>query len=555
MKLLSLRSLITLFFICLFSLNLWAKGITVELDTSQIEVGQQLRMTLTYDPREAQGLPDLRPLQVDFNILATEQSTSYTVINGQARSIGQWGIVLEPKHTGIITIPALRIGALTSDPMQLNVNPSTHASPKPSTNSNISGVDTQDPVALTVSVDNKKPYLNQEILYKVRLISSRRLLDARYQPPQVEDAILFPLGESQQYQTTRGNVIYQVNEQIYAIFPQKSGPLHIIPPSLHALTEDFSPEPITLTGDAVTLQVQPLPTQMKRHEWLPSKLVRLQESYEQTETKLTQGATIVRNIELQAQGLVAQLLPEITFADTANLRIYPGQPERDNRIQQGELWGRYKLKITYVFPSVGMVELPAIKIPWFNVKTQKLELAELPAKTVEILPTVGAVKRLKTVISAPKKNTFITQSNRSSTPVAWELKPILLLYIIGIVMFISVLGAGLYQWAHISKPRRDLRAACRANDIERTKLALIAWGRQQWPDKNILHFTDLLSLLPEHSSLYSALQEFSRVVYYSGSITHWQGILLWQAIVTFKKDPTVNAISNSIIPPIYPIRK
>ena len=103
----------------------WAQGISVDLDASQIEVGQQVRLTLTYDPKEAQGTPDLSALRTDFTIIATEQAMSYTVVNGQARSIGQWGIVLEPKHSGMITIPAFHLGALTSVPVQLNVSPST----------------------------------------------------------------------------------------------------------------------------------------------------------------------------------------------------------------------------------------------------------------------------------------------------------------------------------------------------------------------------------------------------------------------------------------------
>ncbi|MGV3740363.1 MAG: BatD family protein [Gammaproteobacteria bacterium] len=549
-----MRQIIKLFFLCFFSFTAWAKGITVELDAAQIEVGQQVRLTLTYDPKEAQGIPDLRALQNDFTILATEQSTSYTVINGQARSIGQWGLVLEPKHTGMITIPALRIGPLTSEPIQLNVNPSTHAAAKQSTDQNMPVLDPEDATALTVSVDNKKPYLNQEVLYKVRLTSKHRLIDARYQAPQVEDAILFPLGDGQQYQTTRGGVVYQVDEQSYAIFPQKSGPLKITPPSLHALTYDFSPKPVTLTGDAVTLQIQPLPKHIVRRQWLPSKLVRLQESYEQTETKLSQGATIVRHIDLQAQGLVAQLLPEISFPDSADLRIYPGQTERDNRIQQGELWGHYKLKITYVFPRSGTVIIPAIKLPWFNVKTQKLELAELPAKTYEIM-AMGTAKKTKPLLAPPKKNNFLKKHVSSSHPPAWELKPIMLVWIALVIGILSLLvSAGVWVW-QISQPRRGLRAACHANDIERTKLALVAWGRQHWPNSNILHFTDIIPLLPEHSPLYKALQEFSRIVYRPDPMSHWQGAALWQAVKAFKKPHATQYTSDSIIPPIHPTRK
>lgn len=537
---------------------IWAQGIAVDLNASQIEVGQQVRLTLTYDPKEAQGTPDLSALQTDFNIVATEQAMSYTVVNGQARSIGQWGIVLEPKHSGMITIPAFHIGALTSVPVQLNVSPSTpHASSGQSATNNMPAADLKNDVALTVSVDNKSPYLNQEILYKVNLVTRHPLINVRYQAPQVDNAILFPIGEGQQYQTIREGVSYQVDEQLYAVFPQKSGPLVVVPPTLQALRYASNPQSVTLSGDVVTLQVQPLPKHFARREWLPSKLVRLRETYDQTATELVEGATIVRTIELQAQGLVAQLLPQISFPESPDLRTYPGQADQDNRIQQGELWGRSKMKVTYVFPRPGKIELPAIRVPWFNVKTQKLEMAELPGKSYDIR-SATPLKKPKPFKPKFKRHAVASQPSLDSHPISWEVKPIVLVWAAAVV---SILGLFFGLWnrgLRNLRPYRALRAACKSNDVMRTKAALVDWGCQQWPDKDIVHFIDIMPLLHKDDALYTTLQSFVVVAYHPEYTADWQGAALWHAIVAYTKHRAPKKAKRaraSVIPPIYPPRK
>ncbi|MCX7089860.1 MAG: BatD family protein [Legionellales bacterium] len=536
-------------------MSAWAAGISVDLDATQIELGRQVSLTLTYDPGASRGTPDLSALQTDFNILATQQSMSYSLINGQARSIGQWRIVLEPKHAGLITIPAIHIGSLSSTPMQLNV--SHVATPAPAAKDVQDGAPHPD-TTLLVTVDSKTPYLHQEVLYKVRLETRSRLADVRYQAPQVDNAILFPLGTGQESQMTRDGVVYHVDEQTYAVFPQKSGPLLITPPTLHALSYDFAPKPVSVTGDRVALEVKPLPKHTVRSTWLPSKLVRLQEHYDQAETQLKQGATVVRTIELQAQGLVAQLLPEIPFPENADLRTYADQAERDTRIQQGELWGRSKVKLTYVFPKAGKVVLPAIHLPWFNVKTQKMEMAELPAKPYDILSSDSepAVKPKPKPLLPPKAQPVTNAPVEPMRPAVWEWKPILVMGgALGIGASVLGLLFVLLRWRwRGSKPYRDLRAACKTNDIEATKLALVVWGNQQWAGTDMTHFTQILPLLREQDVLRTALQEFMTVLYHPKA-TVWQGAALWRAIQAFKKYPEPKSARAQIVPAMHPTRK
>ncbi|PJD92440.1 MAG: hypothetical protein CK424_05925 [Legionella sp.] len=530
----------------LLCINTYAAGLSADLDALSVELGKTVRLTLSYDPSEDQGMPDLSELRADFTILATEQSMSYTVINGQARSVAQWSIVLEPKKAGILVIPALSIGRLSSIPLQVSVNAAVPASRSDGGNHPASLAKTDGPT-LTADIQTDHPYLHQEILYTVRLLNRHRLMNVRYRAPHVDDAILFPLGQGREYQTTISGVLYHVDEQMYAIFPQKSGELTIAPPALHALIYDGTSTPISLEAKSLLVHVQPLPKQASIQTWLPSKLVRLREKYDEAATTLSQGATVVRSIRLQAQGLVAQLLPQITFEPTPGVSIYPEQAEKSNDVRQGELWGTTQLKITYVFTKTGTLQLPPVKVSWFNVKTKQFEVAELPAKTYLIQPkTTVAKPHARKVMSSPVAAEILPKN------LSWGLKHGLWIFLLtGIILFA---GVRCYRWrVRRSKPYEDVRDACLANDPRRAKKAIEHWATYQWPDKAPIHLADIEKLMDdpvcrEHlKCLIAAL--------YHPSNAAWQGKGLWHSIQSFKKPISGSKSKTPGLPPMNPTRK
>lgn len=534
----------------LFCLNAFAAGMSADLDSLSIDLGKTVRLTLTYDPREDQGVPDLSELRSDFTILATEQSMSYTVINGQPRSVGQWTIVLEPKKTGILLIPALSIGRLSSAPLQLSVNAAvtphvSSAAIDPATDQ----LSKTDGLTLTAEIDTEHPYLHQEILYTVRLLNRHRLMDVRYHPPHVEDAILFPLGQGRQYQTTVSGVSYHVDEQMYAIFPQKSGALTITPPTLEALLYDASPRPVSLEAKPIVVDVQPLPKKASIQTWLPSKLVRIQESYDQTATTLSQGATVVRSIRLQAQGLVAQLLPQMMFESSPGVSVYPEQAEKSNDVRQGELWGSTQLKVTYVFTKPGNILLPAIKVSWFNVKTKQFEVAELPAKTYVIRPKTSVTQKQARKDLLPQKHPEVVTKKR-----AWRLKASWLWA--AVLMGVIVLaGVGVYRWrARVSKASDEVRDACLSDDPGRAKVALERWARSQWPEKDIVHLADIERYVDD-AVFRDQLKVLIATLYHPSGPAAWHGKALWQCVQAFKQPKSRSKTKAPRLPPMNPSRK
>ncbi|MDP3562471.1 MAG: BatD family protein [Legionellaceae bacterium] len=523
--------------------NIAIAAVAIEISPATITIADLVRVTLTLDA-DNRTLPDLTPLSQDFNIIGTERHVSYTMINGQARSINQWSIVLKPKRIGVLPIPAIQIGQEHSLPSQVTVTPgSTQSSNNPD------NTDSADKSLLIAEVDQTKPFINQQVIYTVKLLNRQHLVDAQYQPPHIEDALLIPLGDGRHYQTVMNKQIYEVEEQQYAIFPQKKGHVSISPPSFNALVyDDFSPKRVELRAKSISLAVEPLPPNQTYQNWLPAKKVRLTESYGNSATTFLEGDTIVRTITLEAQGLIAQLLPSLAFTNSEQYNVYPDKPSIQNNLKQNELWGSSNLTVTYVLSKAGKVTLPAIQVPWYNSETKQYEIATTPEHTITVNAKAGSVSTKKiTTTKEPKTAVKI----KNSTISAKNYFSLIWMAIIGVLFFVIV-----WLWKkftlkskkHPAKPH-PLRAACKMNDPQRARAALMDWAKTCWPNKTILNLSDIpvsnLEFQKELALLSSVL--------YARNNVEWTGNKLWESFCALKsKRKTTNKKRKQDLPPINP---
>src|SRR3990167_1245932 len=192
--------------------------LSVQLDADHVQLGQPFRLTLTDDTPHSHDKPDLTSLQANFTLLGTQQMSSYTVINGQARALNQWVFLLTPKHIGLLKIPPITLGQKKTKETQIEVTEEDGSAVVSSAQE-----EKVPAVKFVKDVSKREPYVNQQVIYTVKLYVHRRLLDADYQPPQVKDALMVSLGEPRRYQTTEKGIAYTVQELQYAFFPQKSG--------------------------------------------------------------------------------------------------------------------------------------------------------------------------------------------------------------------------------------------------------------------------------------------------------------------------------------------
>lgn len=544
-------NIILLLFI--FSQNAWT-ALTAEITPQSAKPGETLTLIITDDSANSQNLPDLTPLQNDFTIAGMQRSFSYHITNGKTSHVAQWTILLKAKKTGVLTIPALRFNQGQTNPLSVEISKPMDSEDMATTKTKAN----QKDIFLTTEIDNPHPWINQQIIYTMRLHNSKKLLDYRYQPPEVENALLVPLGDSRQYHRIEQGKTYMVAEQRYAIFPQKSGELTIMPPVFTLLAHDVVPTEITTQNKPMTITVKPAPVEDSQF-WLPAKAIQLTETWDSTEQTLEQGNTLIRYIQIEAKGLPAQLLqslPALDFTTQAGYSVYPEKGKPGNTLSDGDLVGKYSFKVNYLMDKSGTITIPEVKLPWFNTETNQEETAILPARTVQVQAIVDHASAMKPRASqdaSPEKLAV-------KKPPSVMTHSSILYTIAGLFATLLAVSTGFWfgrKYAPASDKKNDkmylnqLRQACLANDPPAALKAVLSWARVHWPNTTILNLSDIMTRVQD-ASLRQQLQILSSIVYGPEKKVWWQGDALWQAIRDFLRVKPDHTGKRMNLPPMNP---
>lgn len=525
-----------------------AGTVTTRAEPMLIQPGESFRLILELDENAPSGLPNLDPLSHDFYITGRAHSTSYLYVNGKSQTTSRWEITLVPKYAGKVTVPAIQIGQARSKAITIKVSDEGN---KVANKPNQEAPDRA--VFIQTQASNKSPYLNQQVIYTIKIYHQASLLDAAYQPPQLTDALVIPLGQQKQYQVMEYGEPYMVEEQNYAFFPQKTGAQVLFPPKLQALIYEHVPRRVQASGQALTLDVKSIPESIAADTWLPAKRVELNESYDADGSVFDEGHTLTRTIHLKATGLPAELLPPIEFSQSDAFNTYQEQPERENSIDSKNIVGRSVIKVSYLLHKSGKIVLPEQKITWFNTETNQIETATLPEKTLNVQAS-GSI--------------LPTSNAKSSTPKAHR-KPLAITkhdtrkykYL---AAFSLLLAAGYGVFALVKRPtpnkakrkaKKLIQAACLNNNAKIVHQALVDWAKLNLPQENIPNLESITTHF-KSPELSHELQALSKALFDPSAAAKWKGQALWHAFSkacrTKSHKPDKHHKEKPTLPPINP---
>ena len=529
------RYLLWIFILC-YPLALSAT-VSSHVEPSTLTMGESFQLTLSMDNIQSSGTPDLMPLQTNFNIDATEHSVSSSIINGQSQTTNQWTIILSPKKTGTLPIPAIKIGQQSSAPSEVIVTIASH-----STQHTTSSF---DPIQLITETSARSAYINQQIHYTVKLYHRGQLLNANYQPPQLENTLIIPLGTSQGYQTSIHGQLYSVEEQHYALFPQKTGTQTLIGPSFQAVVYDDMPRRVQAKAESTTLIIKNKPLTYTGKHWLVAKAIYLTEHYDRRHKTLSEGSTLTRSITLEGIAVPAELLPSIAAKPNDAFGVYPEKPVLKNAIRNQDVVGTVTLQITYLLNQAGTVILPAYPITWFNTTTKQMETSTLPSRTLNVQSLKHAHQTTtvptRSTQTQPSTNTYPTKPiiNKAGSHLPWPW--------IAASFFACAWIMTLFFFIfrkHTSKPtlrkqsiNKSLREACLSNIPTQAQAAVIHWAKHQWPHASIVHLNDVIKCVHQEDDLREQLTHLSKALYSRTKHTPWDGKKLWDLLHTYRHAP------------------
>ncbi len=554
-----------------------ATTINVRSDRNPVATNESFRLIFESDG-SVDGEPNFKALEQNFEVMQQSQGTTMQIVNGQVSQARQWTVVLMPRRSGQLTIPAIAFGKDKSQPVVIGVTEATVSSEEP--NNSVLFFE----VSTTSAPETGNAYVQSQVIYNVRLFRAVNVANARLSEPVVSgaDAVVEKLGDDREFETTRDGRRYVVLERSYAIFPQQSGTVTIDPVSFEGqvvnrargMFDVFDQGgPIRrVRSAAVTLDVMPMPAGEEPQQWLPAREVKLIEEWPEgvdLSQPITAGEPLTWTLTLIADGLTAAQLPTITPVMPDGLKAYPDQAKQMNDKKQETLIGVRQEKIALIPVQAGEYQLPAIEVPWWNSQTGQREVAHLPARTLRVaaaagsnsgaamLPPLSENEQARPQVSS---SAVVTSSNDTT----WRVVSAVL----GLGWLLTVMAWWISrrtaehprepgresQMVDVSAVKQRVRKACLENHAVAAKEALLVWGAISWPT----HPPGALGQLAQRVSdetLRDEIIALNQQIYGQSTANaphQWDGNAMWRAFEReLKQTKSGVPRADSTLAPLY----
>jgi len=542
-----------------------AADVQATLDRSTVALGETV--TLNLHIRGDAGniaMPDLSVLGNDFDMLGTSQNSSVSVVNGAATSELILGVVLRPLHTGSLQIPSLNVAGSRTAPLQVEV---TSASPADATSAH-------SDVFMESQIEPSHGYVGQQLSYVVRLFFATSISDGSLEAPQLNGLQFNKIGDDTNYSVERGGRQYHVLERRYAVVPQHAGRVEIPPLNFQGVAMDPSDpdsffgarKPVAASAPAVSIDVKPTPSDWGGTAWLPARQLTLTlDGLPDAQNPVRVGQPLNLTMNLQATGLPAETLPALSLPPLDGATVYPDKPTTTSRNDGPWIVGQRQQAFAVVPNRAGTLTIPATTLKWWNVLTDRMEIAQIPAHSFTVLPAVGGSdvqtsKPAEASSAATPAVPAVAAADPSPTPWRWIALGSIALWLISVLAWLlwrsrrsrpSPLATAQHSNASARDRQQAFLAAARGNDTSAQVRSLLAWARAERPA--IQHLGDLSALLGDETQR-AAIARLQQKHYAGASSTSGDATLaeVFKRGFVWRVDGRGEQVSD--LPPLYPFK-
>ncbi len=530
-------------------------GIKAYVDRQEVHSNETFTLVVELDEFTT-DTPDLSVLPKEISVLSNSKYHRSSIVNGITETQLGWKIQLMANEAGVFTIPSISVNGQSSQPIQIKVK-------QPSDTFSTDG--DLEAIMLKGEVSKPEVYVQEQVIYTLKLFRSVQTQYASLTEPNIQDAIVEKLGDDHQYESIIDGKRYWILERKYAVFPQKSGEL-IIPKiifSADVVQRGSSgygrilgrTQPVTIATDEVKLKVSPYPA---GHSglWLPSKQITIDSRWSDPKDKVV-GEPSTWTITIKGVGLHENQLPELQLPPTEGIKWYPDTAQKQRSITSEGIIGERVERVAVVPTRDGKIQLPKLTFRWFNTETKQYEDAVLPSQTIKVLP--GAEQNYTPVISETTPEHTQPQVITESSPLwKWAAYVFAALWILTLMLYLnksSTTNSREFN-RRASRPqpiasKTRLINACREGNTKAIYTALLFWlnevtGKEQTLQQHVAAIKSESiknSLLLLESSLFSPEQQ------------HWtDAIKLKDWIKVIEQDIKSNQKSDqqTVLPELYP---
>lgn len=359
-------------------------------------------------------------------------------------------------------------------------------------------------------------FVGAEAHYLIRVYRRVPVSDARLTWPRpAVGADVMALGDARASVARRRGLRYRVMQWRFAVTPTQAGELALPSPVFEALAEyPDQHTPVTVGAPVRRLRVRPPPVAADT-PWLPAHRIELTESWSGSTDALRAGDVITRIITLRARGLRGQSLPPIRMAPLEGLSLYHDQPLVKTTGNHSGVHGMRQQRIVLVAEAAGTIDLPSVRLGWWDVRREQTVDATLPVRRLQVGSAEPATSHPAAVADEPR-----AQSSH-----------------IVLMMVIAALLVTLASWRWFNRDPRAQRLsaaravvlnACRRNDAPEARRALLAWAAQAWPGSQPVLLHQIAPRL-DSDQLAAALTDLDGSLYGRGAPA-WSGRALARCV-------------------------
>ncbi len=526
------------------------------LDRTTVGVGETVTLNIEIGD-ESSDAPDLAPLMTDFVVLGTSTNHSLSIVNGRREAHTILGVALRPRHEGRLTVPALAVGGQRTQPVTLDVAAA-------SSDGSASAADR--PVVLEGKAEPTQAYVGQQIDYTLRLYFAVNLADGQLGDPSAEGAEVRRVGQDANYQSTRGGRRFNVIERHYAIFPQRAGSLEIQPPTFQGTAVDPTDAgsffgagaPVSAVADRLHVNVRERPSSAPDAAWIPARELKLALEGMPADGKGRVGQPITLTMRLDAVGMPFEALPALSLPKIDGADVYPDKAVTGGGTSGAWVTGRRQQGFAVVPTRSGTLHIPETTLHWWNVVTDKAEVATLPARDIEVAGGVGATPMPAAGGSVARPSATSPASGpispTPSTPWRW-------LFLVAVVLWLVTVAAWLLlarrrpaiavvptpREPTRERPARDAFLSSTSADPATVDRLLLAWAQTVRPS---LRSTGALSAALGSEEQRTAIAMLQRARFAGGAV---DGAALKAAFtrgLEWSIEPGGDGPSG--LPPLYP---
>jgi len=259
-----------------------------------------------------------------------------------------------------------------------------------------------EPPRLELELSDRQPYVQENVLLRLRVVSDRNLATATPELPNSSDVLLQKIEGPKAHSRTAAQGGQEiVNEFVYTLTPLRAGTLEVPPLGVTGALygngfgygRTGSRQFEATGGEPIRLQVRPAMASVR--PWLPLQDLALKATLD-GDQEVEQGKPVTLALELAAVGATGDQLPSLEpLLRSPDFRVYREQTLNEGHLSQDgrRLEGRRTEYFTLVPHADGRLQLPEIRLPWWNVTTGTREYAGLPIHTPQVDNQAGRFVR------------------------------------------------------------------------------------------------------------------------------------------------------------------